>query len=63
MSFTEIEKANIDWCAYRVPYNFGNKLIKVNPPLSEEDFNKEVDSPYRIKRYHYNYRHPEELSE
>lgn len=53
----------VDWCAYRVPYNYRNKLIKVNPPLSEEEFEKEYHSPYKIKKYHFNFRHDDELTE
>lgn len=63
LSFEDIEQASIDWCAYRMPFNFKNKLIKVNPPLSEEEFEKEYESPYKIKRYHYNFRTDEELTE
>ena len=32
-------------------------------PLSPEEFEKEQDSPYTTKKYHYNYRHPEEQTE
>lgn len=53
----------VDWCAYRVPFNFQNKLMKVNPPLSEEEFEKEFNSPYKIKKYHYNFRTDNELTE
>ena len=38
-------------------------MIKVNVPLSEEEFEREADSPYKVKRYHYSYRHPEELAD
>jgi DNA replication protein DnaC len=31
--------------------------------LSPEEFQKEADSPYATKRYHYNHKHPEELTE
>jgi len=37
--------------------------MKVNPPMSEEDFEKEHDSPYKIKKYHYSFRRTEELTE
>jgi hypothetical protein len=30
--------------------------------LSEEEFEKEMDSPYKTKKYHYNYRNEEELT-
>lgn len=31
--------------------------------MSEEEFEKEFDSEYRTKAYHYNYRHPVEMEE
>ncbi len=36
--------------------------MPVNQPLSQEEFEKERDSPYKTKKYHYNYRNPDELS-
>lgn len=63
LSFQDIEQCKVDWCAYRVPFNYRNRLIKVNPPLSEEEFEKEYDSPYKVKKYHYNFRQDDELSE
>jgi hypothetical protein len=35
----------------------------VNPPLSEEEFEKEYNSPYKTKKYHYNFREEDELTE
>ena len=63
MSFTDLEKASTDWCAYRVPFNYKAKVVKYNPPLSEEEFDKELDSPFKVKKYHYSFRRPEELTE
>jgi hypothetical protein len=63
LSFTEIEQCAVDWSAYRVPFNYNTKLVKVNPPLSEEEFEKEFNSPYKVKKYHYNFRSEDELSE
>lgn len=31
--------------------------------MSTEEFEKEKESPYKTKKYHYNYRQPEELEE
>jgi hypothetical protein len=61
--FTQIEKGMIDWSAYRVPFNYQNKVIKMNPPLSEEEFEREHESPYKVKKYHYSFRREEELTE
>lgn len=63
LSFTEVEQCAIDWSAYRVPFNYKNKMLKSNPPLSEEEFEKEFNSPYKVKKYHYNFRNEEELTE
>ena len=62
LSFTDLEKSAVDWSAYRVPLNYANKLVKVNPPLTEEEFEMEHDSNYKVKKYHYSFRHPEELT-
>lgn len=53
----------IDWSAYRVPANYRDKVLRENPPLSEEEFENEYDSPYMTKKYHYNYRWDSELTE
>ena len=63
LSFQDIEKCNIDWSAYRIPVNFKTALLRVTPPLSVEDFEKEFNSPYKVKKYHYNFRQDDELSE
>lgn len=63
VSFTDIEKGCVDWSAYRVPFNYQNKVIRVNPPLGEEEFEKEHDSPYKVKKYHYSFRREQELTE
>jgi hypothetical protein len=41
LSYTDIEKAAIDWTPYRVPLTYAAKVIKVNPPLTEEEFYRE----------------------
>jgi hypothetical protein len=53
----------MDWNAFRVPFNYHAKVIKINPPLSEEEFEREHESPYKVKKYHYSFRRPEELTE
>ncbi len=35
LSYKEIEKGCLDWSAYRVPFNFRDRVVKHNPPLSE----------------------------
>ncbi len=63
LSFSQLEQCAIDWCAYRVPFNYKVKVIKVNPPLSEEEFEREYNSPYKVKKFHYNFRQEDELNE
>ena len=63
LKFVDLEKASVDWCAYRVPFNYQNKVVKVNPPLSEDEFEKELDSPFKVKKYHYSFKREEELTE
>lgn len=63
LSFQDLEGGNIDWNACRTPVNFKDRVMKHNIPLSEYEFNKEMNSSYKTKKYHYNYRWPEELTE
>jgi len=63
LDFMELEKAAVNWCSYRVPFNYPNKIMKINPPLSEEEFEKELESPFKVKKYHYSFRREEELTE
>lgn len=37
--------------------------MKINPPLSEEEFEREFNSPYKVKKFHYNFRQEDELNE
>ena len=55
----------VDWSVNRVPVNPRETFTRVaaNQPLSEEEFMKERQSPYKTKKYHYNYRHSAELSD
>lgn len=55
----------VDWSVHRVPFNSRERFTRIaaNTPLSPEEFEKEQDSPYKTKKYHYNYRNPEELTE
>ena len=63
LSFEDIEGGNIDWNACKIPVNFKNRVLKYNVPLSEYEFKREMNSSYHTKKYHYNYRWPEELTE
>jgi len=65
LSYSDIEQGNIEFSTCRVPFNLRERYCRfsANKPLSPEEFEKEFDSPYKIKKYHYNFRHPEELTE
>ena len=65
MDFTTIECAMVDWSVNRIPINPRERFTRIaaNRPLSIEEFEKEMKSPYKTKKYHYNYRNAEELTE
>lgn len=63
LSYEDLEKCNVDWNAARVGFNYKDKILKYNPPLREEEFEKEKASSYRVKKYNYNYRDESELTE
>jgi len=65
LDYYQIEKGLVEWSVNRIPFNARETFTRLNAnrPLSEEEFVKEKESPYKTKKYHYNYRHNEELSE
>lgn len=65
LSYDQISQGKVDWSVHRVPFNARERFTRIaaNTPLSPEEFEKEFDSPFKTKKYHYNYRHPEELTE
>ena len=63
VSYEDIEGGNLDWNACKIPVNYEDRVIKYNIPLSEYEFKREMNSSYKVKKYHYNYRWPEELTE
>ena len=65
MEYTDIESCMVDWSVHRVPFNPRERFTRLsaNRPLSLEEFEKEYDSPYLTKKYHYNFRHPSELAD
>lgn len=63
LSFTQIEKGDFIWSANRIPFNYRDKVLRHNPPLSPEELDYEKASPFKVKRYHYSFRDDDELSE
>jgi len=63
LSFTDIEKGNFEFTTSRIPMGHIRQSftkMAANEPLSPEEFEKEQSSPYNIKKYHYNFKHPVE---
>lgn len=65
LDYTDIEKCNVEWSVNRVPFNPRERFTRIsaNQPLSIEEFEKEYESPYLTKKYHYNFRHESELAD
>ena len=65
IDFSTIETCQVDWSVNRVNYNVKQSFVRLasNVQLSQEELEKEKESPYKTKRYHYNYKMPEELTE
>ena len=65
LQYTDIESCMVDWSVSRVPFNPRERFTRLsaNQPLSLEEFEKEYDSPYLTKKYHYNFRLHSELAD
>jgi hypothetical protein len=65
LDYDQISQGMVDWSVHRVPSNPREQFTRIgaNVPLTIEEFEKEMESPYKTKKYHYNYRNPEELTE
>ena len=50
--------ANLDWDVYRIPFNFKEKIQKINPPLTDEELQKEIESDTKVKKHFYSYDDP-----
>lgn len=61
LSLEEIEAGQIDFDIYRNSLNFKQKIQEVNPPLSQEEFEAELNSSNPIKKFFYNYDDPEHV--
>lgn len=61
LSYEQIEQCDVHWSPFRVGFNYTDKIVKYNVPLTEEEFEQELNSPYAIKQYHYDFIKPTEL--
>lgn len=49
----------IDWDVYRIPVNYKDKVQEINPPLTAEELEAEVNSDKKIKKHYYTYDDPD----
>jgi len=59
LSYEEIEKGLYFFDVFRCSLDYMEKLQKINPPLSDEEFEAELDSSDKIKKFYYNYDDPD----
>eukprot|EP01017_Pseudomicrothorax_dubius_P041819 TRINITY_DN6744_c0_g1_i2.p1 TRINITY_DN6744_c0_g1~~TRINITY_DN6744_c0_g1_i2.p1 ORF type:complete len:580 (-),score=146.87 TRINITY_DN6744_c0_g1_i2:150-1889(-) len=50
--------ADIDWDVFRIPIDYKSAIAKLNPPLSPEEYEKEVASDKKFKRHYYSFDEP-----
>ena len=46
---------DIQWDVYRLSYNHRELIQSINPPLSDQEFEAELLSSKKIKKYYYTY--------
>jgi len=59
VSFDRFLASDIDWNVFRIPINYRAKLAEINPPLSEEELQAEINSDKKVKKHYYSYDDPE----
>lgn len=59
LSLEDIERGQLDFDVYRNSLDFKEKIQAINPPLSEEEFEAELNNSNLIKKFFYNYDDPE----
>lgn len=55
LTFEDIIDGRIAWDVYRIPLDFKRKILEINPPLSDEEFQSELMSDNPQKKFFYNY--------
>ena len=63
LTFEQIERGEINWNVYKVSTNFKDRILKYNSPMSVSEFEIESECDFETKKFHYNYRHEDELKE
>ncbi len=61
LSLEEIESGQIDLDIYRNSLNFKQKIQEINPPLTQEEFDAELNNSNPIKKFFYNFDDPDHV--
>lgn len=59
VDFQEFMLSDMQWDVYRIPITYRDMLQTVNPPLPEEELEKEINSDKKVKKHYYSYDDPE----
>lgn len=59
LSLDDIKKGKFHFDVFRCSLDFQEKLTKINPPLTPEQFEKELDNSSVVKKFFYNYDDPD----
>jgi len=60
LTIEDLMDGRIAWDAYRIPLDYKSRITKVNPQLSKEEFEAELSSPEKIKKFFYLYENKED---
>src|SRR3990167_666111 len=58
LSMEDLGRAQLDFDVYRISIDYKSKIQEVNPPLTEEEFEAELNNSNKIKSFFYNYDDP-----
>lgn len=59
LSQEDLERGQVDFDVYRNSLDFTSKIKEINPPLTEEEFEAELNSDKPVKAFFYNYDDPD----
>lgn len=59
LSLLDIEKGLINFDIFRMDFDYKEQILEVNPQLTKEEFEAELDSPNEIKKFFYTYDDPD----
>ena len=58
LDMQDFYNANLDWDVCRIPFNYKENIQKINPSLTDEELQKEIESDNKIKKHFYSYDDP-----